>query len=734
MLRYNSGSNSFVRVGSALLVAGFIMLATSAMAGERASMPQARLPLQGGDAKAVGNSTVANTILQPTLYQDWESGIGNWWVTNGVWEVGVPVGSPASTPSGVNCAGTILAGNYPANADTRLVSPWIALPTLSGEERLQLKFWHWFLINEIVHGNDQGYIQISTDGVTWQSIGGPYSGWSPVWTQVCVDISGYAGSSVRIGFYFISNWTAEDRGWYVDDISIEKGVVTFNNPEDFEGGVGDWSADNGLWEVGTPTGGPTSTPSGVNCAGTILGGNYTTDENTRLISPWIALPTLAWDERLQLKFWHWFLINEIVHGNDQGYIQISTDGVTWQTIGGPYSGWSWAWTQVCIDLSAYAGSSIRIGFYFVSNWTAEDRGWYVDDISVAKSVVIFNNPEDFEGGVGDWSADNGLWQVGTPTGEPTNTPSGVNCAGTLLDSNYPTEANTRLISPPVNLKTVHGSRPELYFWHWFRINEIVHGNDQGYVQISVNGGSWKNVAGPFSGISTTWTQSYVDLSAYADSIVRIAFYFYSNWTAEDRGWYIDDIRIEGITATLLQSFSATPRTQGIEVSWVLAEACAEMAFFVMRAEDGGNFQKLENINITEEGLRFRFLDASCENGSTYRYRVDVYDDNGRRILFVTDPIPTPTQPLVLHQNHPNPFNPSTSIRYYLPEKCKVDLDIFDVSGRRIVQLIDSEQEKGLWTVEWNGLDAQGEEVNSGIYLYRLRAGKESVTRKMVLLK
>jgi hypothetical protein len=75
------------------------------------------------------------------LEQDWEAGIGSWYADNGLWEVGVPTVGPTSTHSGINCAGTVLGGNYPPNANTRLISPSISLPTPTGGEIIQLKFW-----------------------------------------------------------------------------------------------------------------------------------------------------------------------------------------------------------------------------------------------------------------------------------------------------------------------------------------------------------------------------------------------------------------------------------------------------------------------------------------------------------------------------------------------------------------------------------------------------------------
>ena len=488
-------------------------------------------------------------VAQPIINQDFESGIGNWWVDNGLWEVGIPTVGPQSTHSGVRCAGTVLSGNYTSNANTRLISPQIILPALSSGEYIKLKFWYWFRLDEdSFYGYDQGFVQISVNGGDWQTLAGPISGWSTAWTQGYVDLSAYADSTVRIAFNFTSSGAHEENGWYIDDISITVGAPVFNNPEDFEIGTGDWSTDNGLWEVGIPTVGPDSGHSGQNCVGTILGGNYYKDANTRLISPQIILPALSSGEYIKLKFWYWFRLDEdSFYGYDQGFVQISVNGGDWQTLAGPISGWSTAWTQGYVDLSAYADSTVRIAFNFTSSGAHEENGWYIDDISITVGAPVFNNPEDFEIGIGDWSADNGLWEAGIPTVGPDSAHSGQNCVGTILGGNYYKDSNTRLISPQIPLNPVQGNFVELYYWHWFRLDEdSFYGYDQGYVEISVNGGSWQTLAGPISGLSTVWTQGYVDLSAYADSTVRIAFNFTSSGAHEDNGWYIDDVRIEGI--------------------------------------------------------------------------------------------------------------------------------------------------------------------------------------------
>jgi hypothetical protein len=88
----------------------------------------------------------------------------------------------------------------------------------------------------------------------------------------------------------------------------------------------------------------------------------------------------------------------------------------------------------------------------------------------------------------------------------------------------------------------------------------------------------------------------------------------------------------------------------------------------------------------------------------------------------------------LHQNYPNPFNPITSLRYDLPEQAQVTLTIYDLVGREVTQLVNTTQEAGYRSVQWNVIDMHGKPVSAGVYLYQVRAGEFVRTKKMVLLK
>ena len=88
----------------------------------------------------------------------------------------------------------------------------------------------------------------------------------------------------------------------------------------------------------------------------------------------------------------------------------------------------------------------------------------------------------------------------------------------------------------------------------------------------------------------------------------------------------------------------------------------------------------------------------------------------------------------LDPNYPNPFNSSTTIRYRLEEPGRVRLEIFDVQGQKVKTLADGYAGSGVYQVEWDGTDASGKPVATGVYLARLQKGTALLVHKMLLLK
>jgi hypothetical protein len=85
-------------------------------------------------------------------------------------------------------------------------------------------------------------------------------------------------------------------------------------------------------------------------------------------------------------------------------------------------------------------------------------------------------------------------------------------------------------------------------------------------------------------------------------------------------------------------------------------------------------------------------------------------------------------------NYPNPFNPSTTIAYNVPQSGSVKIMVFDLLGRNVATLLDGVQQQGNHTVDWNAKDEHGIDLPSGVYVAQLQAGKIIRNSKMILLR
>ena len=122
------------------------------------------------------------------------------------------------------------------------------------------------------------------------------------------------------------------------------------------------------------------------------------------------------------------------------------------------------------------------------------------------------------------------------------------------------------------------------------------------------------------------------------------------------------------------------------------------------------------------------LYVCCANNIIYRF-------NKSDLVSVNNNVSEIPSGFNLSQNYPNPFNPTTSIKYNIPELSKVTLSIYDVTGKEINKLVNTNQLAGQYNVNWNGKDSYGNSVPSGVYFYSLIGGSNfSETKKMVLVK
>lgn len=128
-------------------------------------------------------------------------------------------------------------------------------------------------------------------------------------------------------------------------------------------------------------------------------------------------------------------------------------------------------------------------------------------------------------------------------------------------------------------------------------------------------------------------------------------------------------------------------------------------------------------SISEINFVINFVDGNWDNNNSNNYQIQL----GQATSNEKDP--EIAQSIKLHQNYPNPFNPSTSIRFTMPETADVKVAVYDMIGREVAVLIDGAISQGDHTVSWDAINA-----SSGVYIYRLTAAGQVITRKMTLVK
>ena len=120
---------------------------------------------------------------------------------------------------------------------------------------------------------------------------------------------------------------------------------------------------------------------------------------------------------------------------------------------------------------------------------------------------------------------------------------------------------------------------------------------------------------------------------------------------------------------------------------------------------------------------------------TFSFFADAFGSDGRAKLFALaeEMIGLP-RAVSLAQNYPNPFNSATTIDYALRSASGVVLEVYDLSGQRVLKLVDHYHDGGRYQISWDGLDKAGNPLSSGVYLMRLQALDRVETRKMMLMK
>lgn len=184
----------------------------------------------------------------------------------------------------------------------------------------------------------------------------------------------------------------------------------------------------------------------------------------------------------------------------------------------------------------------------------------------------------------------------------------------------------------------------------------------------------------------------------------------------------------------LASFNATANVNNVNIDWVTSTETNSAEFIIERKASNGDWQTAGSIKAagtSTSSRAYSFIDRNVATGK-YSYRLKQIDFDGSSATFNAIEVEVGVPAVFdLSQNYPNPFNPSTRVNFSLPTPTNVTLEVFDISGQKVATILSGYMTAGYHTAD---IDAQKLKLSSGIYIYKLSAGKFTSTKKMILMK
>ncbi|MFO7609473.1 MAG: S8 family serine peptidase [Candidatus Krumholzibacteriia bacterium] len=683
---------------------------------------QGRIRIAGGTASDTSNSNFTIQVPQGGGYATlpystgFEGGtLDQYWTTVST-ATGRALVTSANTPHGGSYHLTMDSatnGTYATN------EAWLRLD-LSGSSQVDLSYW-WKDFGDETHSTDGVYFSANggSSFVKVQNLnGGSYS--NNVWRQFTLDVDAANGlalsSTFVIKFQQYDNYQIATDGMAFDDVAVTGATP----PAD-------------AVTVTAPNGGETLTGGGSTAITWTSVGAFTTvniDYSTNGGSSWTA----------------------IVAGT-------ANDG-------------SYTWSVPAV---ATTQGRVRVS------------GGTVSDTSNANFTIEYAPPTGnyptlpystgFEGGAVDqyWTT------TSTANGRILVTSANTPRAGSYhLTMDAVTNGTYATNQADLALDLSGQTQVDLSFW-WKDFGDETHTQDGVYFSAN-DGAGWVKVAnlngGSYS--NNVWRQFTLDVDALAaanglslSATFLVRFQQYDNYQIATDGMAFDDVAVTvgggggGGTAITAESepngdiaSADGPVGPGSAVSGALSSSSDDDYFWFDVGTAGnvnislaiGSGADLDWYLYNSAGTQVArgYTTANPEVGSynaaagRYYLRVDGYlgatssytvTVTGGLALQRTAPekgdLPVA---FALDQNAPNPFNPSTTIAFALPQAGRVQLRIYDQRGRLVRTLVDEAMTAGARSVVWNGLDDGGRQAHSGVYLYVIEAGDFRATRKMTLLK
>ncbi|MCD6161320.1 MAG: immune inhibitor A [candidate division Zixibacteria bacterium] len=622
-----------------------------------------------------------------------------YYVGNGTWEWGIPSSGPGAAYDGDKVWGTVLGGEYPNNADDNLLTPCLSITSSSAS----ISFYHWYN-NE--SGWDGGNVQATADGgLTWAILtpdggypdpdvtgldGEPgFSGESGGWQQVNFDLSGYNGQLIQLKLRFGSDGSVTRDGWYIDGV-ILTGAINWGMLEP------SMNIEPASFVLTIEQGEIHSEDLAISNTGTgILNFTAAAISDDRLLS--IAPDNNSNSQDNTDSDIEKYEVDGLIYYNYTGLKDIKDNSGS-------------------DDLATDAGGPDAFGYIWIDSDEPNGPTYEWVDIT-GYGIPIYDMGDD---------TNVGPFDIGFEFPFYGNTFTSFNlCSNGWLSF---TSSSTEYL------------------------NESIPNNDEPYNLIAP---FWDDLTFTSGGELYYYTSpggdslivSYINVQHYSFGSPP-GPYTFQIILLDDGNIIIQYADINNPVNSNTIGIQNESASIGLQVAYNTNYAYAGLAvkikhptFWLTVSPNGGTLMPDESTNLevvfdgTEvgEGLYTGqiLINSNDPNNLSVSVpcsltvgQVDINDENT-----VVIPIS-----FALNQNYPNPFNPTTEISFGLPSAGHTTLEIYDIMGRKVKVLVNENLHAGTHQIKWDSTDNSGDRIASGIYFYKLTQGKNTITRKMVMLK
>ena len=395
---------------------------------------------------------------------------------------------------------------------------------------------------------------------------------------------------------------------------------------------------------------------------------------------WLITPPLMPQAGDSFSFWA--KSHTVQYGAERIKIGVSQGSTTPSDFtiisGGSYVEVPDTWTHYTFDISSYVGQSIRLAINCVSN---DAFFLAIDDVSMGAAKLNLVSPN-----VVRESTETLVRSVGTPSVKTSS-----------FDKAKSTPRGDRALLGYRVWRLVQGEEASENFWVSLTPEPITELSfaDEGWQNLSDGSYRWA--------VKAVYTGGALSPAALSEPLTKVTHI--------------------GTIAGIVRSTQNLP-VRGATITCGDATATTN---------DGGAYSmQIEAGVYTVTASHPEYHSITVENVQIYAYQTTTQNFLMEPVS-IDDNIQTPVV-TALNGNYPNPFNPETMISFSLKEHANVSIEIYNIQGKLVKTLVNEERPAGNYTAIWNGKDNSGRNVASGVYYYRMKAGKYSSTRKMIMLK